>query len=105
MELEQALALVKAAGFRISKPRAPKAESQRGPTCVVQFADGEICRMTTYSPKALDYDRGIRQCQAAWLLRLTGTAMGDLTQTPPVKSCHFERDGHVIARYGEAMAA
>ena len=38
-----------------------------GPTCVVEFADGVICRMTTYCrDDALDYERGHALCASAW---------------------------------------
>lgn len=69
--LEAAIALCRNAGYRVTKPK-PKAtkDKTRGPTCVVQWADGETTRMTTLSPDAaLDFDRGIRVNAAAWQTR------------------------------------
>ena len=68
LDLERALRLVKAAGYRVSKPR--RKLTSRGPTCVVSFADGNTCRMTTHChDHALDYARGIAICKAAWSTR------------------------------------
>ena len=56
-DLERALQLVKAAGYRVTKPKSRKLTS-RGPTCVVRFADGALCRMATHCrDDALDWDR------------------------------------------------
>jgi hypothetical protein len=96
--LEHALQLVKAAGYRVSKPKQRKLTS-RGPTCVVRFADGVLCRMTTHCrDDALDYERGIRLCKAAWSSRKALP----MAQAPTVISAHFERDGSVL---GQAQAA
>jgi hypothetical protein len=96
--LEQALQLVRAAGYRVTKPKQRKLTS-RGPTCVVQFADGTQCRMTTHCrDDALDYERGIRLCQAAWSARKALP----MAQAPAIISAHFERDGDVL---GQAEAA
>jgi len=58
---DHALQLVKAAGYRVTKPKQRKLTS-RGPTCVVTFADGALCRMTTHCrDDALDWERGIKQ--------------------------------------------
>ena len=97
-DLERALQLVKAAGYRVTKPKSRKLTS-RGPTCVVRFADGVLCRMTTHCrDDALDYERGIRLCQAAWSTRLALP----MAQAPQVISAHFERHGNVL---GQAEAA
>ena len=90
--LEQALQLVKAAGYRVSKPK-PRKLTSRGPTCVVKFADGALCRMTTHCrDDALDYERGIYLCKAAWSSR----RKLPMAQAPQVISAHFERDGAVL---------
>jgi len=92
MTLEIALQIVKSAGYRVTKPKARKLTS-RGPTCVVQFADGGLFRMTTHChDSALDWDRGIGLCKAAWSSR------NDLpmAQAPAIVSAHFERDGVVL---------
>jgi hypothetical protein len=88
MNLENALAAVKAAGYRVSKPRMSK-RGRVGPTCVVRFADGETFRMSTFClDNALDVDRGVRLCGHAWQSRKKCDA-----PAPPVVSVHFERDG------------
>jgi hypothetical protein len=69
MTLDQALKIVRAAGYRVSKLK-PKKLSVRGPTCVVTFADGTLTRMTTHHrDEALDHARGLALCQAAWASR------------------------------------
>src|SRR5215472_13564435 len=90
--LEQALQLVKAPGYRVTKPKSRKLTS-RGPTCVVRFADGVLCRMTTHClDDALDWDRGVYLCRAAWSNR-KGLPEA---QAPQVISAHFERDGAIL---------
>jgi hypothetical protein len=94
LDLERALQLVKAAGYRITKPKSRKLTS-RGPTCVVRFADGAQCRMTTHCrDDALDYERGIYLCKAAWSSRRSLP----MAQAPQVVSAHFERDGAVLGQ-------
>jgi hypothetical protein len=92
LDLEHALRLVKAAGYRVTKPKQRKLTS-RGPTCVVKFADGVLCRMTTHCrDDALDFQRGINLCKAAWSTRQALP----MAQAPQVVSAHFERDGEVL---------
>jgi hypothetical protein len=87
MNLEQALACVKAAGFRVSKPK-PRKQSRVGPTCVTQFADGSVYRMTTHTnEERLDYARGQKLCAWAWASRHKHDCV------PPIVAVHFERDG------------
>jgi hypothetical protein len=71
MELEQALKLVKLAGYRVSKPRQSRKKDRVGPTFVARFADGQITRMSTYceSDEKLDWTRGQILAQAAWRSR------------------------------------
>jgi hypothetical protein len=58
--LEQALATVRAAGYRVSKPKPRKTKSRVGPTFVATFADGQVTRMSTFtSLENLDIDRGL----------------------------------------------
>jgi hypothetical protein len=96
--LDHALQLVKAAGYRVTKPKLRKLTS-RGPTCVVTFADGALCRMTTHCrDDALDWERGINLCKAAWSSR---RAM-PMAQAPAIVSAHFERHGNIL---GQARAA
>jgi hypothetical protein len=94
LDLEHALRLVRAAGYRVSKPKQRKLTS-RGPTCVVRFADGNVCRMTTHChDDALDYARGINLCKAAWSSRRNLP----MSQAPQVISAHFERDGNILGQ-------
>ncbi len=93
LNLEEALRLVRAAGYRVSKPKLRLAS--RGPTCVVTFADGNTCRMTTHChDDALDYARGITLCKAAWSTR-RGLPMAE---APQVISAHFERGGNILGQ-------
>ena len=90
-DLEHALRIVRAAGYRVTKPRKL---TSRGPTCVVRFADGTLCRMTThFRDDALDYERGINLCKAAWSSRRNLP----MAQAPQV-SAHFERDGAILGQ-------
>lgn len=93
-ELDEALKLVRLAGYRVSKPK-PKKQSRVGPTCVVTFADGVTTRMTTAcSDERLNFELGTRLCIAAWQSRVLGTCVDQSPEAhPPVRSVHFERDG------------
>jgi hypothetical protein len=94
LDLDHALQLVKAAGYRVTKPKSRKLTS-RGPTCVVRFADGTLCRMTTHCrDDALDYERGLYLCKAAWSTRKALP----MEQAPQVISAHFERDGAMLGQ-------
>jgi hypothetical protein len=81
MELEQALKIVRAAGYRVSKPKLKKM-TRVGPTCVVTFEDGITCRMSTHtSDDAPDFERGIKLAQYAWEARKRrpmGIRLGEL---------------------------
>ena len=96
--LIQALATVRAAGYRVSKPRKSKTfkrgKDHVGPTFVAEFADGEVTRMTTCcSPENLDWKRGERLSQAAYQSRR------QTHDAPPaIISAWFEQDGEVLAR-------
>jgi hypothetical protein len=92
-DLEKALAVVRAAGYRVSKPRASKKRDRVGPTFVAEFADGEVTRMSTYtSLEKLDWQRGVRLAQVAYQSR-TGN------YPPPIIAGRFEQDGAVLATY------
>ena len=72
--LIEAIKTVRAAGYRVSKPRKPKifkrGKDRVGPTFVAEFADDVITRMSTFtSLEKLDWDRGERLSQAAWQSR------------------------------------
>lgn len=72
MRLQEAIALLKSEGYRVTKPK-PKATGKKGrvgPTFVAVFADGETTRMSTFtSLAALDLGRGVRLANAAWQSR------------------------------------
>lgn len=69
MSLDEALKVVKLAGYRVTKPK-PKKQTRVGPTCVVAFSDGNTCRMTTAcSDDKPDFRRGIKLCRDAWEIR------------------------------------
>lgn len=90
MDIQEALTLVRAAGYRVSKPK-PKKQYRVGPTCVVVFTDGIVCRMTTYcNDEFLNWKRGEYLCRAAYESR-------QKLLSPPIKQISFERDGRTIA--------
>jgi hypothetical protein len=125
--VDKALAVVKAAGYRVSKPRQyrhkGKHKDRVGPTFVAEFADGVVTRMSTFtSLKNLDWGRGERLSQAAYQsrwrtrmlaqyreqnggLRLTRwqyrqNAIDLIAPVPPaIVSAHFEQDGRVLAQH------
>ena len=102
--LDAAINAVKAAGYRISKPRKPKSpETRVGPTFVAEFADGEVTRMSTFtSLEKLDWGRGERLAQAAYgsRWRRVRRIRADFIEPvlPAIVSAHFEQDGIVLAR-------
>ena len=91
MTIEDAIACLKAAGYRVTKPK-PKVKDRVGPTFVACFADGQITRMSTFtSLSSLDRGRGIRLLLAAYESRMKQAA-------PPITEAHFEQDGVVLER-------
>lgn len=111
--LDNALAVVKAAGYRVSKPKTPKRKSQRGPTYVAEFSDSVTTRMSVHtSLENLDWERGERLSQAAYQSRWKTRARAQyrkrngkpcpvdlIAPVPPaIVSAHFEQDGKVLAQ-------
>jgi hypothetical protein len=94
--IAEAISLLKAAGYRISKPKPkPKTKDRVGPTFVARFADGQITRMSTFTSLAdLDRGRGIRLSLAAYESRMRRAA-------PQISEAWFEQDGVVLARYAQ----
>jgi hypothetical protein len=90
--LAEALTIVKSAGYRVSKPKAPKRKDRVGPTFVAEFADGTVTRMSTFtSLEKLDWGRGERLSIAAYQSRR------QTCDTPPaIISARFEQDGVVL---------
>jgi hypothetical protein len=119
MKLILALTTVKLAGYRVSKPkpkqykRKGKHKDRVGPTCVCEFADGEVTRMSTFtSLEKLDWDRGVRLSQAAWTARWRARERKQqrpywvVAPAPPlVVSVQFEQDGVVLARRSDSEFA
>ena len=99
MSLDEALVLVKSAGYRVSKPKA-KSGGRVGPTFVAKFADGTVTRMSTFtSLEKLDWDRGERLSIAAYQSRWRTNNV-----PPAILSERFEQDGVVLAqRNGRAV--
>ncbi len=92
--LNRALAIVRAAGFRVSKPRAPKHKNHVSPTFEARFSDGTQTRMTTFtSLDQLDWQRGVRLSQAAYASRFKGRL------PPPIITGRFEQHGNMLATY------
>ena len=107
--LEYALGVVKAAGYRVSKPKAKYAARRRdrvGPTIVARFSDDETVRMSVNTTlENLDWYRGERLAQAAWRARWRRrqriyTPYPVVEPVPPlIVAAHFEeQDGTVLAR-------
>jgi transcriptional regulator with XRE-family HTH domain len=92
--IDEALAVVKAAGFRVSKPKPKKNKSRVGPTFAATFSDGTQTRMSVSTAlDKLDWERGVRLSQAAYQSRHPGALV-----LPAILSMHFERDGKVLAQ-------
>lgn len=127
-DIKAAVALLKAAGFRISKPKAKQPKGRVGPSFEAAFADGQTVRMTVFSDvHKLDWERGRRIAVAAWRARMWQLMVAPLYSqastmtekeyeyeaalarlvaelpeqelTPPrVVSLRFERDGKVLGQ-------
>jgi hypothetical protein len=106
--LAKAIAMVKAAGYRINRAKAskiPKPKKRVGPSFIATFTDGANVRMTVYcSSTKLDWDRGVRLAQAAWRSRWRRrqriyTPYPIVEPVPPaIIAMHFEQDGVVLGR-------
>ena len=61
--------------------------NHRSPTCVVEFVDGQITRMTTWcNPDKPDRQRGINLAHLAYRSRIG-------REPPAIRSVHFEDGG------------
>jgi transcriptional regulator with XRE-family HTH domain len=99
--LDEALAIVREAGYRTVKsrrpvkPRTPQHKNRVGPTFVAEFSDGTRTRMTTAtSVKQLDWSRGECLARHAWATRHKASPEA----APPIIACCFEQDGRVLAQ-------
>src|SRR5262249_3138098 len=104
-----AIAMIRAAGYRVSKRKIPKNRKPKdrvGPTFVAEFADGTTTRMSVFtSPAKLDWDRGERLSITAYQTRgrtrerQQGRAYSppSVAPVPPaIVSARFEQDGKVL---------
>ena len=95
--LTKAIAMVKAAGYRIARTKAskiPRPKKRVGPTFVAEFADGTTTRMSVFtSLTKLDWDRGERLSIAAYQSRWRTHEV-----PPAIISARFEQDGVVLAQ-------
>jgi len=93
--LIEAIEIVKAAGYRVSKSKKPKIFKRgkdRGPTFVAEFSDGTVTRMSVFtSLTKLDWERGERLSQAAYQSRWRTREVA-----PAIVSARFEQDGVVL---------
>jgi hypothetical protein len=115
--LIEALATVRAAGYRVSKPRKQKnlkrGKDRVGPTFIAEFADGTVTRMSVFTPlEKLDWNRGERLSQAAWEARWRARERKQrrphwiVAPVPPaIVSARFEQDGVVLACRPDSGAA
>jgi hypothetical protein len=99
-ELKAAIALVTAAGYRVSKPRAPKNPDRVGPSFVATWSTGEVTRMSTFTTlERPDLGRGVRLALAAYRSRLKRR----LPPRPRIVECFFTQDGRTVPQ--DAAAA
>ena len=107
--LAKAIAMVKAAGYRIDRAKAskiPRPKKRVGPSFIAEFADGTTVRMSVFTSLAkLDWSRGIRLAEQAWgsrwrrHARFPGGGLSLLAPVPPaIIAARFEQDGTVLAR-------
>jgi len=95
--LNEALATIKAAGYRISKPKS-KRKDRVGPTFVAEFADGTVTRRSTFtSLEKLDWGRGERLSQAV-INHGGGHANAPIISNKPVSPAWSRRGGVDRAR-------
>jgi hypothetical protein len=105
--LTKAIAMVKAAGYRIDRAKAskmPRPKKRVGPTFVAEFADGTIVRMSVFtSLTKLDWGRGERLSQAAYQSRWRAQhrtytlGLNLIAPVPPaIVAARFEQDGVVL---------
>ena len=93
MSLEEAIKMVKAAGYRVTKP-AEKKHRTVGPTFEARWSDGIITRMSIYTTdENLDVGRAVRVSAAAYDSRTKGLGLARL------ESGHFDRAGQIIKTY------
>jgi hypothetical protein len=109
--LAKAIAMVKAAGYRIDRAKAskiPRPKKRIGPSCVTEFSDGTVTKMTVFcTPPKLDWDRAARLSQMAWQSRWRMHKRAEVGRLvtlrapppPAIISMYFEtQDGVILGR-------
>jgi hypothetical protein len=106
MTEKDAIAMLRALGYRVSKPKPRAVKKNRiGPTFVATFADGAVTRMSVWCmPDNLDYDRGVLLSNVAYESRARQRQNGTNAVLPPIVSARFEMDGRTLATYGKPRA-
>ena len=101
MQLSEAIAMVKAAGYTVRKQviSRKKALSKVGPTFVAKWMDGEVTRMSIHcTDDNPDLVRAVRVSWAAYQSRTKGQSICHVIQDG-----RFERDGQCIHAYGQVF--
>lgn len=90
MDLKTALEMVKAAGYRVTKPAAKKLKTV-GPTFVAYWSDQVVTRMSIHTTdEKPDVERAIRVSRAAYESRTKYKGTAKLVRG------HFERGGRAF---------
>lgn len=93
MTLEEAIKLVKAAGYTVSKPRTRKL-NHVGPTFVAHWSDGVITRMSIHTTdEKPDLERALLVSLAAYESRTRRQGLARIVEG------RFERAGNVLRTY------
>lgn len=93
MSEQEAIKLLREAGYRVSKIKPKAVKDRVGPTFVAGFADGEVTRMSIFtSLQNLDVGRGVRLAKAAYESRCKDRPV------PEIMTAAFEQDGVIIAK-------
>jgi len=101
--LDDAISTVKAAGYRVLKPKTPKPQGRPSPVFAAEFSDGVHVRMSVAcSTETLNWARGERLARHAWASRRKVPLDCDSAKlaemVPPISVCRFEHDGKVLAQ-------
>ena len=108
MNLEDAIACLKAHGYRVTKPGKPRksaAKDRVGPTFVATFADDQVVRMSCCcSDDNLNWTRGEALARAAYEARWRRVAVNRpddiVCHVPAIADSWFERDGVRLGQCG-----
>lgn len=93
MDIKEAIAFVKAAGYTVTK-KAEKKLRTVGPTFAASWSDGVVTRMSIHThDEKPDVQRAVRVSKAAYDSRTKGLGFAKL------QAGHFERAGLILSRY------